>query len=64
MTAAVPYGALEIAAAVRNGAITALAVTETVLAAIARVDPQIGSFTAVTRDRAVAEARAIDARVV
>ena len=29
MTAAVPYDALEIAAAVRSGAITALAVTET-----------------------------------
>ena len=62
MTAAVPYGALEIAAAVRSGAITAVAVAETVLAAIARVDPQIGSFTAVTRERALAEARAIDAR--
>jgi AtzE family amidohydrolase len=62
VTAAVPYGALEIAAAVRSGAITAVAVAETVLAAIARVDPQLGSFTAVTRERALAEARAIDAR--
>ena len=62
MTAAVPYDALEIAAAVRSGAITALAVTETVLAAIARVDPQIGCFTAMTRERAVTEARAVDAR--
>jgi 1-carboxybiuret hydrolase len=54
--------ALEIAAAVRSGAASALAVTERTLAGIARVDPKIGSFTAVTRERALAEARAIDAR--
>ncbi len=62
MTAALPPTALAIAAAVKGGATTARAVTESALAAIARVDPQLRSFTAVTGERALAEARAVDRR--
>ena len=51
-----------IAADIRRGATTAATVTEATLAAIGRVDPAINSFTAVTADRARAEARAVDAR--
>jgi 1-carboxybiuret hydrolase len=54
--------ALEIASAVRSGEMTAVAFAERTLAAIARVDPMINGFTAVTRHRALAEAGAIDAR--
>lgn len=62
MTAAAPPTAVEIAAAVKAGDTSALAVAEHTLAAIARVDPQLGSFTAVTRERALSEARDIDRR--
>ncbi len=41
----------------RVGTTTAAAVTEAALAAIARVDPHLSSFTAVTAERARAEAR-------
>ena len=61
MTAA-PPSALQTAAAIRGGATTARAVTEAALAAIARVDPGINSFTVVTRERALDEAAAVDAR--
>ena len=54
--------ALAIAAGVRRGATTAAAVTEAALAAIERLDSTINSFTAVTAERARAEARAVDAR--
>lgn len=54
--------AIHVAAAVRAGDITAVQVAETTLANIARVDPQLNSFTAVTRERALAEAAAIDRR--
>jgi len=62
VTTGAARSALEIAAAVRSGASSALAVAERTLAAIARIDPRINSFTAVTRERALAEARAVDAR--
>ena len=62
MTAATPLSAVEIAAAVRAGNVTAHAVTEAALEAVARVDPQLNSFTTVLRERALAEARAIDRR--
>lgn len=62
MSAVAPRSALEIAAEIRNGLTTARAVVEAALAAIARLDPQVRSFTAVTTERALAEARAIDAR--
>ncbi len=60
--AAPPPSALDTAAAIRRGETTARAVTEAALAAIARVDQAIGSFTAVTRERALDEADAVDAR--
>jgi 1-carboxybiuret hydrolase len=53
--------ASEIAEAVRNGAASAVAVTEAALARIAERDGVLNSFTAVTRDRALAKARSIDA---
>jgi len=54
--------ATTIAAAVASGATTALAVTEAALARIDAGDGRLNAFTAVTRDRALAEARAVDAR--
>jgi amidase/aspartyl-tRNA(Asn)/glutamyl-tRNA(Gln) amidotransferase subunit A len=65
MTQAATTGALDalaIAAAVREGSTTAVAAAEAALAAIARVDPALNSFTAVTGARALAEAAAIDRR--
>ena len=56
------YSALAIAAAIRAGATTAVAVAERTLEAIARVDPRINSFSSVARARALDEARAVDAR--
>lgn len=53
--------ALEIAAAIRSGRRTAAAVTEAALARIAAENPRLNAFTAVTADRAHAEAAAIDA---
>jgi len=53
--------ASEIAEAVRRGATSAHAVAEAALARIAERDGVLNSFTAVTRDRALARARAIDA---
>jgi len=55
-------GACEIAAAVRAGEISAVAVTEAVLARIAERNPALNCFTAVTADRALAEARTVDQR--
>ncbi|GAA4334980.1 AtzE family amidohydrolase [Pigmentiphaga soli] len=54
--------ALELAAAVRSGARSAVAVAEAALAAIAERDPALNCFTAVTAERALREAAAIDAR--
>ncbi len=53
--------AAEIAGAVQGGAATAVAVTEQALQRIARHDAVLNSFTAVTAERAIAKARAIDA---
>jgi amidase/aspartyl-tRNA(Asn)/glutamyl-tRNA(Gln) amidotransferase subunit A len=58
----VPQTALEIAAAVRSGGVSAQSVAEATFAAIARVDPKLNAFTAVTHERALAEAHAIDRR--
>src|SRR6476469_2953707 len=55
--------AQEIAQAVADGKMTALAATEAALARIAKHDPVLNSFTDVTADRARAKARAIDAAV-
>src|SRR6476469_8705181 len=55
--------AQEIAQAVADGKMTALAATEAALARIAKHDPVLNSFTDVTADRARAKAREIDAAV-
>jgi 1-carboxybiuret hydrolase len=55
-------GAAAIAAAVRDGAVGGVAVAEATLARIAARDPRLNSFTAVTAERALAAARAVDAR--
>ncbi|WP_029354220.1 AtzE family amidohydrolase [Bosea sp. 117] len=52
--------ALAVAAAVREGRVTARAVLEATLARIEAVDPLLNAFTAVTAGRARAEADAID----
>ena len=54
--------AAEIAGAVVAGEISATAVTEAALAAIALRNPALNAFTAVTADRARARAKAIDAQ--
>lgn len=53
--------AAQIAAAVRSQATTARAVTEETLARIARLNPGLGAFTAVTAERALAKADRVDA---
>ena len=53
--------AAEIARAVAAGETTALAVTEAALKRIEARNPVLNAFTAVTRERALAQARAIDA---
>ena len=53
--------ASEIAQAVQSGAGSAVSVTEAALARIAERDGVLNSFTAVTRDRALVRAKAIDA---
>lgn len=54
--------AISIARAVRAGEVTALAVVEAALARIESRDRRLNSFTAVTAERALVEARAVDAR--
>ena len=53
--------ASEIAAEVRAGRVTARAVVEASLARIARDNPKLGAFTAVTAERALATADRVDA---
>ena len=57
-----PQSALDIAAAVKGGTLTAMAAAEASLARIAARDGKINAFTEVTRERALREAAAIDAR--
>ncbi|MBL8385610.1 MAG: AtzE family amidohydrolase [Burkholderiales bacterium] len=54
-------GVAEAAAAVRAGAVSAAALAEAALARVAAADPAVNAFTAVTRERALAEAAAVDA---
>jgi AtzE family amidohydrolase len=54
--------ALGIAAAVKSGRLTAVEIAEAALARITSRDPALNSFTAVTEERALADARAVDAR--
>ena len=53
--------ASEIAQAVSSGKVSALAVVEDALARIAKLNPTLNAFTAVTAERARSQARAIDA---
>ncbi len=55
--------AAEIAGGVRAGRLRAVAVAEAAIARIAALDPGLGAFTDVTRERALAEAAAVDAKV-
>jgi len=55
--------ALTISAAVRSGTVSAVELTEAALARIAARDPALNSFTTVTTDRALADARAVDAAI-
>ena len=55
--------AVGIAASVSRGQASAVAVALDALARIARIDPSINAFTAITRERALAEAHAVDRRV-
>jgi aspartyl-tRNA(Asn)/glutamyl-tRNA(Gln) amidotransferase subunit A len=50
-----------IAAQVRDGSVTAESVTGAFLARIARVNPQVNAFTDFTAERALAQAKALDA---
>ena len=52
--------AAEIAAAVADGAMTATAVVDQALARIAKLNPALNAFTAVTAERARSRAKAID----
>lgn len=53
--------ATDLAAAVRDGRVSARAVAQAALARIDAVDPVLNAFTDVTRERALAEADALDA---
>ncbi len=54
-------GVIATAAAVRKGDCSAVEATQAALARIAVLEPTLNAFTSVTRDRALAEAAAIDA---
>ncbi|SAL00833.1 AtzE family amidohydrolase [Caballeronia ptereochthonis] len=56
------YGALTIARAYADGAFSARTLIEATLARIDAYDAQVNAFTEVTRERALAEADALDAR--
>jgi amidase/aspartyl-tRNA(Asn)/glutamyl-tRNA(Gln) amidotransferase subunit A len=56
--------AATIVTAMRAGAITAVAVTEAALARIEQCNPSLNCFTTITAERALATARAVDARRV
>ncbi len=61
--AAAACDAVGIAAEVRGGGLTAVAVAERALAAIAAGDRTVNSFTAVLADRALADARRVDQQI-
>jgi aspartyl-tRNA(Asn)/glutamyl-tRNA(Gln) amidotransferase subunit A len=57
-----PYRTItELGAAIRRGELSPVALTEALLARIEALDPALHAFLAVTRDRALAEARAAEA---
>jgi AtzE family amidohydrolase len=55
--------AIGIAAAVRSGRISALALAQQTLARVREADPEFNAFTAITEERALARARALDEAV-
>ena len=55
--------AVEVARRVRAGEWSAVEVTRTALAAAERLDPVLGAFAAITRERAFAQAASVDAAV-
>lgn len=57
-----PYGAIAIARAYANGDFSARELIEATLVRIDAYDAQVNAFTAVTRERALVEADALDAR--
>ena len=60
----IPFAPLiDIAAGIKSGALSSLAVTETMLARIAAVDPELHSYLVVTGDDARAQAKAADAEI-
>ncbi|MEM5313869.1 AtzE family amidohydrolase [Paraburkholderia sp. JHI869] len=59
---AFPCGALDIARAYADGAFSARELIEATLARIDSYDAQVNAFTAITRERALAAADALDAR--
>lgn len=58
------WSAAEIATRVRDGRLSALAVTEAALARVAAHNPRLNAFTDITAQRALDEARAVDAAPV
>ncbi len=55
-------GARDVAAAVAAGRVSAIEVAQAALARIARLDARYNAFTAVTRERALAQAHEVEAR--
>jgi aspartyl-tRNA(Asn)/glutamyl-tRNA(Gln) amidotransferase subunit A len=53
----------ELSAAIQGREVSPVEVTEQVLARIDRLDPELGAFVTVTRERALAEARAAEAAI-
>lgn len=63
-TSDIPYAGLtDIAAGVKSGALSPVAVTETMLARIAQVDPELNSYIAVTGEAALAQARKAETEI-
>src|SRR5580700_10524950 len=57
------YSATEIATRVKDGALTAVEITDATLARIAALDPKLNAFTAVTAERARDRAIALDTKI-
>ena len=63
-TNSIPFMALtDVAAGIRAGSLSPVALTETMLSRIASVDPELHSFLAVTADDARAQAKQAEAEI-
>ena len=63
-TSDIPFMALtDIAASIKEGTVSPITLTETMLARIASVDPELHSFIAVTADEAMAQARQAESEI-